>query len=322
MKCLITGAAGFVGGYLLKELKESYTDFLGIGIQPGPDIGKDSKLPRSYRSVVCDIRNMDQVRSVIHEFSPDTVFHLAAQPFVPKAVENPGETLEINVQGTLNLLESLRSLKKRVRFIYISSSDVYGNVSESSLPVPESVVPAPLNPYSSSKFCAEIYCLQYHRWIPELEIVIARPFNHTGPKQNPNFVIPNFCFQVLEALKLPESERKILVGDLSSTRDFLDVRDVVRAYRILSEKGKPGETYNICSGKEVVIRDVLDKIISVSGRKIQVEVDSSRFRPVEMKRLFGNKDKLQGLGWAPNFDLSDTIRDVYHWYQTAENVAS
>ncbi|MGQ2872107.1 GDP-mannose 4,6-dehydratase, partial [Leptospira santarosai] len=98
--------------------------------------------------------------------------------------------------------------------------------------------------------------------------------------------------------------------------------DVVRAYRILSEKGKPGETYNICSGKEVVIRDVLDKIISVSGRKIQVEVDSSRFRPVEMKRLFGNKDKLQGLGWAPNFDLSDTIRDVYHWYQTAANVAS
>ncbi|MBF3375836.1 GDP-mannose 4,6-dehydratase [Leptospira borgpetersenii] len=317
MKCLITGAAGFVGGYLLKELKESYTDFLGIGIQPpGPDIEKDPELPQSYRFVVCDIRNIDQVHSVVHEFSPNTVFHLAAQPFVPRAVEDPGETLEINVQGTLNLLESLRSLKKRVRFIYISSSDVYGNVPESCLPVQESVIPAPLNPYSSSKFCAEIYCLQYHRWIPELEVVIARPFNHTGPKQSPNFVVPNFCFQVLEALKRPESERKILVGDLSSTRDFLDVRDVVRAYRILSEKGKPGEIYNICSGKETVIRDILDEVISASGRKIPVEVDLSRFRSAEMRRLFGNKDKLQKLGWAPNFDLSDTIQDVYHWHRT------
>ncbi|EMJ91161.1 GDP-mannose 4,6-dehydratase [Leptospira alstonii] len=315
MKCLITGAAGFVGGYLLKELKHSYTDFLGIGIQPGPDRKEDSELPRSYRSAVCDIRNLDQVRSIVHEFSPDAIFHLAAQPFVPKAVEDPGETLEINVHGTLNLLESLRSLKKKVRFVYVSSSDIYGNVPESCLPVQESVSPSPLNPYSSSKSCAEIYCLQYHRWIPELEVVIARPFNHTGPKQSLNFVIPNFCSQVLEALKRSESERKILVGDLSSTRDFLDVRDVARAYRILAEKGRPGEIYNICSGKEVVIRDVLDKIILTSGTKIPVEVDPSRFRPAEMKRLFGDNGKLQKLGWEPNYDLSDTIRDVYQWYR-------
>ncbi|RHX95011.1 dTDP-glucose 4,6-dehydratase [Leptospira yasudae] len=317
MKCLITGAAGFVGGYLLKELKESYTEFLGIGIQPGPDIEADLALPRSYRSSVCDIRNPEQVRSIIHDFSPDAVFHLAAQPFVPRAVEDPGETLEINVHGTLNILESLRSLKKKVRFVYISSSDVYGNVAESCLPVQESILPAPLNPYSSSKSCAEIYCLQYHRWIPELEVVIARPFNHTGPKQSLNFVIPNFCSQVLEALKKPEAERKILVGDLSSTRDFLDVRDVVRAYRILAEKGKPGEIYNICSGQEVVIRDVLDRIISESGKKIPVVVDSSRFRPAEMKRLSGDNGKLQTLGWKPAFGLTDTIRDVYQWVSSA-----
>ncbi|AYV56147.1 dTDP-glucose 4,6-dehydratase [Leptospira kmetyi] len=316
MKCLITGAAGFVGGYLLKELKESYSEFLGVGVVPGPNVEEDSELPRSYRSSVCDIRNLEQVRKIIHEFAPDTVFHLAAQPFVPRAVEDPGETLEINVHGTLNILESLRSLQKKVRFVYISSSDVYGNVSESSLPVQESVVPAPLNPYSSSKSCAEIYCLQYHRWIPELEVVIARPFNHTGPKQNPNFVIPNFCSQVLEALKKSESERRIQVGDLSSTRDFLDVRDVVRAYRILSEKGKPGEIYNICSGKEVVIREVLDRIISASGQTIPVEVDPSRFRPAEMKRLFGDSGKLRQLGWEPRFGLTDTVRDVYEWIST------
>lgn len=112
MKCLITGAGGFVGSYLLKELKRSYTDFLGIGIQSGPNITEDLELPKSYRSVVCDIRNLNQVCSIIHEFSPDVIFHLAAQPFVPKAVEDPGETLEINIHGTLNLLESLRSLKE------------------------------------------------------------------------------------------------------------------------------------------------------------------------------------------------------------------
>nr|WP_000649928.1 GDP-mannose 4,6-dehydratase [Leptospira interrogans] len=312
MKCLITGAGGFVGSYLLKELKRSYTDFLGIGIQSGPNITEDLELPKSYRSVVCDIRNLNQVCSIIHEFSPDVIFHLAAQPFVPKAVEDPGETLEINIHGTLNLLESLRSLKKKVRFVYISSSDVYGNVPESYLPVTESVVPAPLNPYSSSKYCAEIYCLQYHRWIQDLQIVIARPFNHTGPKQGLNFVIPNFCSQVLKALKRPESERKILVGDLSSSRDFLDVRDVVCAYRILAERGKPGEIYNICSGKEVIIRDVLDGIISTSGQKIPVEVDSTRFRPAEMRRLFGDNQKLRQLGWEPRFELLDTIQDIYN----------
>ncbi|XDD50399.1 GDP-mannose 4,6-dehydratase [Leptospira sp. WS92.C1] len=313
MKCLITGAAGFVGFYLLKELKESYSDFLGIGIHPGPKIDDDIDLPRSYRSAICDIRNLEHVGELIQAFSPDTVFHLAAQPFVPRAVEDPGETLEINVQGTLNILESLRRLKKKIRFIYISSSDVYGNVPESFLPVDESAFTAPLNPYSASKACAEIYCLQYHRWDPDLEVVIARPFNHTGPRQSLNFVIPNFCEQVLTALKQSDLERKILVGDLSSTRDFLDVRDVVHAYRVLSEKGKPGEIYNICSGKEIVIQDILEQIIAASGEKIPVEIDPSRFRPAEMKRLVGNNSKLQKLGWEPKFALSDTIRDVYRW---------
>lgn len=313
MKCLITGAAGFVGFYLLKELRESYTDFLGIGVHSGPNPADDPDLPRSYRSVICDIRDPEQTRKLIADFSPDTVFHLAAQPFVPRAVEDPGETLEINVHGTLNVLESLRSLKKRVRFVYISSSDVYGNVSESVLPVLESVPVSPLNPYSSSKACAEIYCLQYHKWIPELEVVIARPFNHTGPRQSLNFVIPNFCEQVLGTFKQPVDLRKILVGDLSSTRDFLDVRDVVHAYRVLSEKGDPGEVYNICSGTETAIRDVLDRIISASGQNIPVEIDPSRFRPAEMKRLCGNNGKLRKLGWTPRFELADTIRDVYEW---------
>ncbi|PJZ62898.1 GDP-mannose 4,6-dehydratase [Leptospira adleri] len=316
MKCLITGAAGFVGVYLLKELKDSYSDFLGIGILPGPNVEDDPELPKTYRSTICDIRNGNQVREIIQEFSPDAVFHLAAQPFVPRAIEDPVETLEINVQGTLNILEALRGMKKKVRFVYISSSDIYGNVSESDLPVSESVIPAPLNPYSSSKSCAEIYCLQYHRWVPEIEVVIARPFNHTGPRQSLNFVIPNFCAQVLKSAKQPEGERKIFVGDLSSTRDFLDVRDVVHAYRVLCEKGKPGEIYNICSGKEVIIREVLDQIIAASGKQIPVEVDPSRFRAAEMRRLSGNNLKLQKLGWVPRFGLADTIHDVYHWVGT------
>lgn len=309
-KCLITGIAGFVGNYLLKEIQSNFPEWEIYGFHRSGE----RSIASNYISHELDIRDSATVQAVISEIQPDFVFHLAAQAFVPKAVLDPWGTLEINVRGTLNLLDSLGRLHKSIRMIYVSSADVYGRQPAESIPLDENTLPNPTNPYGASKVAAEVYCRQYSLSHPKLEVMIARPFNHIGIGQRTEFVVPNFCLQVIHAIresKIHTKPGKILVGDLSSTRDFLDVRDVVSAYRILATNGRSGEIYNICSGIETKIEWILSEIIRISGSKIQIEVDPSRIRVAETPRLFGKNEKLKNLNWEPRQGLLRSLEEIY-----------
>jgi GDP-4-dehydro-6-deoxy-D-mannose reductase len=309
-KYLITGIAGFVGTYLKDEILKNDSNFEIHGIHRSGEVGRS----KQYVSHELDIRDTVTVSSLIESIKPDVVYHLAAQPFVPKAILDPWGTLDINVKGSLNLLEALKKLERPVRMVYISSADVYGRQSPENMPLSENTAPNPVNPYSASKLSAEVYCRQYAAYSENLDVMIARPFNHIGIGQRKEFVVPNFCSQIVDALL--DKDRKIHVGDLSSTRDFLDVRDVVRAYRVIAESGTSGEVYNICSGLEISIQFVLEKLIEISGAEISIQIDSNRIRPVETARLFGQNGKLQELGWEPKFPLEKSLNEIYSWIKS------
>ncbi len=289
IRTLITGGTGFVGKYLISLLKEreNYEIF----------------------TLKSDIRYKDDLAAEIKEVRPDYVFHLAAQPFVPKAMEDPWETEEINVRGTLNLLENLHRLSTPLKMVYVSTADVYGRQDFLSLPYVESLIPNPLNPYSGSKLAAESYCRQYAAYSSNLSIVIARPFNHIGVGQRSEFVIPNFCNQIIEAEK--KEQNFINVGDLNPTRDFSNVKDIVKGYVLLAERGKSGEIYNLCSGKEVSIRSLVESLIKISGKELTCLVDPSRLRNAETSRVFGDNRKMKALGWEPQISIDETLKEIY-----------
>jgi GDP-4-dehydro-6-deoxy-D-mannose reductase len=290
IRALVTGGTGFVGKYLVSLLKESekFEIFL----------------------LESDIREIEHLGEQISTISPDYVFHLAAQAFVPKAIEDPWETEETNVKGTLNLLENLHRMGKPVKMVYVSTADVYGKQDFANLPFSENLIPNPLNPYSGSKLAAESYCRQYAAYDKNLGIVIARPFNHIGVGQRNEFVIPNFCNQIILAEQ--SGYNFIHVGDLNPTRDFSNVKDIVRGYLLLAEVGIPGEIYNLCSGKEVSIRYLVETLIKFSGKNIECKIDPSRIRSAETSRVYGDNSKMLKLGWKPEISIEQTLEDIYH----------
>ncbi|GBF51519.1 nucleoside-diphosphate sugar epimerase [Leptospira ryugenii] len=293
IKILITGGSGFVGKYLISAL--------------------EAKGTYEIRFLQSDIRDQKQVLDQIQKDSPDFVIHLAAQAFVPRAIEDPWETENINVMGTLNLLEGLHRLKKPVRMLYVSSSDVYGRQRLEDLPYNEALSPNPLNPYSGSKLAAETYCKQYALYNQDLQVIIARPFNHIGVGQRKEFVIPNFCHQVVNAKK--RNETFISVGDLSPTRDFLNVKDIVDAYITLIETGSSGEVYNICSGKEISIQWMAESILKISGYTLEFRIDQSRIRSAETNRVFGDNTKIKNLGWSQKYEILDALTEIYRFIE-------
>lgn len=308
-KCLITGIAGFVGSYLRTSLLRQFPEIELYGIHRTGENGNYT----DYNRYELDIRDSEAVSNLIRNIKPDLIFHLAAQPFVPKAISDPWETLDINVKGTLNILEALKQLERPCRMVYISSADVYGKQKDSAYPLNESILPNPINPYSASKYAAEIYCRQYANFSSHLEIMIARPFTHIGVGQRKEFVVPNFCQQIVDATT--SEKNSIMVGDISSTRDFLDVRDVVQAYLELAKHGVSGEVYNICSGNEISIESVLKELIHISGKKIQIENDPARFRVSENLRLVGMNQKIQDLGWVPKIPLRSSLEQIFQSIQ-------
>jgi GDP-4-dehydro-6-deoxy-D-mannose reductase len=232
---------------------------------------------------------------------------------VPQSWSDPARTLQVNVCGTANLLNALSEAGFRGRLLYVSSADIYGSVHEADLPVTEQAPPAPLNPYASSKVAAEVLCRQWAR-TRELDVVIARPFNHTGPGQRIEFALPGFARE-MAAIKLGQQPPQVLAGDLDVTRDFLDVRDVVNAYLALLARGRGGETYNICSGSEVHLGDALRRLAGMAGVQAAITADPARFRPSEQRRMCGSHAKITAeTGWVPRIPLDETLRQLLdHW---------
>jgi len=288
MKLLLTGSDGFVGSTLLR-----------------------------YRSCVSladdghfvDLRDVGNLTRAIGAIRPDAVIHLAAQSFVPKSFTDPHETYEINFLGTLNLLAALRDAGFAGRFLFVGSGDSYGLVAEENLPVTEEKPLRPRNPYSVSKVAAEALCYQWSQ-TEGLDAVMTRSFNHIGPGQSDRFAISDFARQVVEIRK-GRQEPVMRVGDIDVTRDFTDVRDVVRAYLRLLDHGKTGETYNVCSGAERSLRALLTRLLELAGVEARIEQDPSRLRRAEQRRMCGSNEKLRlDTGWAPEVSMDVSLADI------------
>ena len=286
---------------MVKHLLTGANGFVGLTMQ--------TVLPCVPLPAGLDLRDRAALNAAIAEIQPDTVIHLAAQSFVPASFENPRETFDINFYGTLNMLEALQSIGFRGRMLFVGSGDTYGQVPEAALPVREEHPLHPRNPYAVSKVAAEALCYQWSQ-TSGFEIVMARPFNHIGPGQNPRFAITDFARQITE-IRLGRRSPVLQVGDIDVTRDFTDVRDVERAYALLLEKGRNGGTYNVCSGREHSIRELLQRLIALAGVDARIEQDPARLRPAEQRRMVASFETLhRDTGWQPLIPIEQSLQDL------------
>lgn len=243
------------------------------------------------------------------------MIHLAAQSNVPEAFQDPANTLQVNLLGTLNLLQALKAQGFKGTFLYVSSGDVYGQVPEDQLPITESQSTLPRNPYGVSKLAAEALCRQWSFAEP-WRIMIARPFNHIGAGQSDTFVIPAMARQLV-AIKRGLQPPALEIGDIDVTRDFLDVEDVIRAYFSLLEHGENGETYNVCSGVERSVRTLLESLCDLSGVHPQIIQDPAKLRRAEQRRVCGSFAKLRDTtGWQPTITITKTLQSILSDWET------
>lgn len=323
MRVLITGITGFAGSHLAEYL---------LAEVPGVEIYGTKRwrsrmenidhLQDKIELVECDLKDANAVRQALADIRPERIFHLAAQSFVPASWRAPSETLANNIISQTNIFEAMRSLDLDARIQIAGSSEEYGLVHPHEVPITESNPLRPLSPYAVSKVAQDLLAYQYFRSY-ELAAVRTRGFNHTGPRRGDVFVTSNFAKQIasIEAGLHPPVIR---VGNLSAQRDFTDVRDIVRAYWLALEKGKPGEVYNLASGKAVTIRELLDMLLELSDAEVEVEVDPERLRPSDVEILLGDYSKFHAdTGWEPQIPLSQTIADLLdYWRQRLGRIAS
>jgi GDP-4-dehydro-6-deoxy-D-mannose reductase len=289
VRVLVTGSRGFVGPWLLRHL----SDHGDVAVE----------LPEA-----ADITDAAGLAAAVRQEEPEAICHLAAQSSVPRSWEDPLGTFTVNALGTLNLCAAAAQLAVPARVLLVSSAEVYGRVPTERMPVDEDEPFAPVTPYAASKAAAEVVGLQ--AWLGgKVEVVRARAFNHTGPGQPRGFVVPDLGAQVARAAR-GELDR-ITTGNLEVSRDITDVRDVVRAYRLLLHEGHPGMAYNVCRGEAVLISDVLRRLMRIAGVDVPVWEDPARARPAEVPTHVGNPARLRSLtGWEPEIPLDQTLADV------------
>ena len=294
MRVLVTGNKGFVAQWLLRHL-----------VARGDQVaGADAEV---------DVTDGPALREAVTAAAPDAICHLAAQSSVGASWTGQTVTYEVNTLGALNVIEAAGACSRPPRVLLISSAEVYGRVSLEELPVREDHPFAPLSPYAASKAAAELVGLQ--AWLGRgLEVVRARPFNHTGPGQRLDFVVPALARQVAAAAA--SGSRVLETGNLEARRDITDVRDVVRAYRDLLERGAPGEVYNVCRGEAVSIHEVARRLLALAGVDLDIVVDPARMRPADVPELRGDVSHLRAAtGWVPEIPLDQTLADVLAYWQ-------
>jgi GDP-4-dehydro-6-deoxy-D-mannose reductase len=299
MRALVTGGSGFVGTHLSRLLRESGAEVFVAGR------ARDSEPV----DVVLELDDPASVRGAVDAAAPDVVFHLAAQAFVPESVADPLATYDVNALGTARLFEALRGLPAPPRVVLASSAEVYGSRERTYYPLHETLATRPATPYAASKVAAEAIAQAAWRTYA-VPVVVARAFNHIGPGQDPRFAIPAFALQL--ARVAAGGPPLIKVGNLDALRDFLDVRDVVAAYAALAERGRVGETYNVCSGKPVSLKEMLRRLITIAGVAVEVREDPARMRPSDVPSSYGDPAKLGAdTGWEPHTTLDAALRRVY-----------
>jgi len=304
MNALITGVSGFVGPYLADHLLEENHHVSGFD--------KYENELNGVRVYKADILDKKKVFSIVAETKPDCIFHLAAQSSVEKSFEMPDLTMRVNVEGTKNLLDAVAESKISPSILIVSSAQVYGIPKK--IPIKENHPLQPNSPYAESRVRQEELAWEYQKKY-DMNIVISRSFNHTGPRQQPSFVCSDFAKQIAEIeknLKKPS----INVGNTDVRRDFTDVRDVVRAYLLAVEKCKPGEAYNICSGGDVSVKKILDILLSMSDTEIKVVHDEKKKRTSDIPVLVGDNSKFRKqTNWSLKIPMEKTLEDLLSYWR-------
>lgn len=311
-KVLITGASGFAGSFLVKELLGK--DYQITGTYLTDESLEHLFLKDKIELKKIDLNNEKAVEELVNSVRPDLFFHLAASSSAAQSFENPREILVNNMASQVNILEALKNAEISCRIIVVSSAEVYGAVESKLLPINESTPLNPMNAYAVSKLTQDFLGLQYSLAFG-MDVIRIRPFNHIGPRQSPRFVISSFAKQIAEIEK-DKKEPILKVGNLSAKRDFSDVRDIARAYILLCEKGVKGDVYNIGSGKSYTIQEMLDKLLSLTTRKISIEQDRALFRPVDSKDLICDYTKMKDLtGWTPEISIETSLKDTLEYWR-------
>lgn len=346
LRVLITGITGFAGSHLAEYLLErGDVEVYGAcrwrsRLDNLSDLARQGRLnlrgvdavfssstqlqaardPKAVNLLQGDMADPYQMRELIQLTTPDRIFHLAAQSFVPTSWSAPAETFQINTLGQIHLFEAVRAAGIEPLIHVAGSSEEYGLVYPDEVPIKESNPFRPLSPYAVSKVAQELLALQYHHSYG-LRVVVTRGFNHTGPRHGPVLSCSNFARQIAEieaGLVAPE----LHVGDLTTKRDWVDVRDVVRGYWLALEKGVPGQVYNIGSGTTRTIQSMLDMLLALSPAKISVRQDASRLRPSDVPILWADDTKFRTqTGWEPRIPFEKTMADLLeHWRKKVEGV--
>lgn len=305
MKALVTGIGGFVGPYLSEYLTSNKYEVYGTYYN---EINEDCNVESTF----VDMTDLEQVEDVISKINPDIIFHLAGQSSAAISWKNPQSTFNANVIGTINLLESVRMYCPETRVVLIGSSEEYGIVFDYENPIDENQELRAVNPYSVSKITQENLAKVYIKGY-ELDIVLTRSFNHTGPRQSTTFVLPEFVSRIVE-MKSRNTNHSLLVGNLDAERDFSHIYDVVSAYEVIGRNGKTGEVYNVGSGESYKISELLDYILNKVEFEVEINLDQSRMRPSENPRIVCDNSKLRSLGWELKYDIFYSIDRIFEYY--------
>ncbi len=310
MRVLITGVTGFAGGHLVAHCAALGHEIHGL-VRPG----REDAVPPHVHPHAIDLLDPDAVAGAIARVRPDRVVHLAGHSSVGRSFGEPLETWRANLEGTLSLVEALRREAPETRAVVVSSGEVYGRVPAEALPVGPETPLRPLSPYGASKGAADLAAAQY-RASYGLPLVRVRAFNHVGPGQDPRFVLPNVARQIARAEREGREAVEVRVGNIDTRRDFTDVRDMVRAYWLLAERGDPDATYLACSGRSLPVRSLVEGLAPLARIPVTVISDAGLRRAGEQPDLYGTPDRLrEDTGWIPEIPLETTLRDTLDWWR-------
>ncbi|MFQ5456928.1 MAG: GDP-mannose 4,6-dehydratase [Myxococcota bacterium] len=316
MRSLITGIGGFAGSHLADLLVSRGDEVHGTVKDPSDtDLIAHLVERRQVEVFPLDIRERQGLTDLLRDERYERIYHLAGITFIPDSVESPKETLDVNLGGTLALFEAARLAAPTARILNVSSAAAYGDLHDPSIPVVEATPFRPNTPYGFTKAAGDLMAYQYVRQ-HGLDIVRARPFNHTGPRQSPLFVCSEFAKAVAE-MEAGRRPAELRVGNLEVGRDFTDVRDTVRGYALLLDRGRAGSAYNLASGRATRVREILDVLVGMAKTDVHISQDPQKMRPGEVPSIVGCSEKAaQETEWRATIPLKQTLGDTLAWWRT------
>lgn len=307
---LITGAGGFVAGHFMKYVSEQNLEYNILGLDIQDRLSYDYE---TFKYKKINLRDKELIKEVLENFKPDYILHLASISSVSQSWIQPVESFVNNTNIFLNIIESIRELKLPTRILSIGSSEEYGNYPQEMMPLKEEYELKPCNPYSVARVSQEMLSKLYAECY-NVNIIMTRSFNHIGPNQRDVFVIPSFIKQLV-SIKNSKESNVLNVGNIEITRDFLDVRDVVDVYHTLLTEGEVGKVYNVCSGKGVKLKEIIEIISNELKIKPKINVDENRIRPTDNLVIIGDNTLLKNqFNWTPKYTLNKTLQDMINLY--------